>query len=82
MNRIQYVCLAALALAARLQLEAQSLQAQLGVNLGPIAIDWYNGTTANDFSGVTSGPNIPACSYGGSSNYRACIVSILNSYNQ
>jgi hypothetical protein len=82
MKRILYVCPAALVLPARPQLEAQSLQAQLEVNLGPIALDYYDGVSQNSSGLVASGPNVPACSYGAGSNYRACMQTVLQGYNQ
>jgi hypothetical protein len=46
---------------ASASVHAQSLQAQLEVNLGAISIDSYDGVSANTFTfGVTSGPNITA----------------------
>ena len=73
-----------LGLLAGLELRAQStLQAQLEVNLGPIAIDAYNGTSANNSGLVASGPNVPACSYSGpGSNYRTCMQAVLGAYSQ
>jgi hypothetical protein len=73
---------AALCLAAYPLLAQSTLQAQLEVNLGPINIDSYDGVSPNSYSGVTSGPNIPACSYTGTqSNYRACVQYVLAQYS-
>ena len=75
--------LAVLSLLGCWQLHAQSaLQAQLEVNLGPIAIDVYDGTSQNSSSLIASGPNNGNCSYGPGSNYRACMQSVLNAYAQ
>ena len=81
--RFPYLCIAILGLIAGPELRAQSLQAQLEVNLGPIAIDLYNGTSANNSNLIASGPNIPACSFSGAaSNYRTCMQAVLSAYSQ
>jgi hypothetical protein len=84
MKRLLYVCLAALALFPGPRLRAQSISpAQLEVNLGPIAIDWYDGTSTypNNDQGVPAGPDVPACSFTDQgSNYRGCVQAVLNNY--
>lgn len=82
MRKVRLMCFLALAFASPLRVEGQGntiQNAKLEVNLGPMFIDWYDGTHLNDNQRAVKDPNnSPGCS--AAQVYRDCIKSILAGY--